>query len=85
MLIGNDEVICYSENSPVPHITKGLDYSLDTQLRRIDEHKFMVPKGPLNRGLQVIRTGQKAWGQIAPYFGLLVAGVIVVLAFTGVI
>lgn len=77
----SDEVIVFQENSGVPHITRGLDYSPLARMTDIDLHKDGLKEGGFfNRFKIFVDTGRAYYGMIAPFMGVIIAGLILVWA-----
>lgn len=77
----DDEVVVFAENCRYPYHARGLDYSLDTILREIDQHKLMQPHGLLAKYKIWFGRVGSVWRQIVPWMGLMITGVIVAWAF----
>lgn len=79
--IRTDEIIVFRENALVPYHPHDVDYSFDTLLREVDEHKLMSPRTLLGNAQIFFRKAGNIWKQIVPYIGLIITGVIVAWAF----
>ena len=78
----SDEVIVFAENCGVPHLTRGLDYSPMARKADIDLHKDgLNAAGFFNRFKMFVDAGRTYYGLIAPFMGMILAGIIVLWAF----
>lgn len=79
--VSDDEVVVFAENCRYPYHTRGLDYTLDTILREIDQHKLMQPHGLLTKYRVWFTRAGKVWRAVLPFMGLIISAVIVIWAF----
>lgn len=77
----SDECVIFTENNIKPHLTRGVDYSPDTILRQIDEHKLNTKRTLFSSGEIFFKQASKVFMQIFPYMGLIITGLIVLWAF----
>ena len=77
----SDEVYVFPENALVPHHPHDLDYSNKAIRRDIDIHKYVAGKGAKNMFKYYVDTANSIWKGIAPFAGLIVAGIVVAWAF----
>lgn len=78
----SDEVIVFPENSRIPHNTQGLDYGNLALKSDMDLHKDVISRaGFFNSFKMFIDTGRSIWISLAPYLGIIVAGIVLVYAF----
>ena len=78
----SDEVIVFAENGTIPHNTQGLDYSNLALKTDMDLHKdARSDNSPFGRFKFWADTGSSIWKSVAPYLGLIIAGIIVAYAF----
>lgn len=79
--VDSDEVIVFPENSGIPHVTRGLDYSDLARMSDIDLHKDgMNSGGFFNRFKMFIDAGSTYYGKLAPFMGMIIAGIILTWA-----
>ena len=79
--IDSDEVIVFPENSGVPHVTRGLDYSDLARMSDIDLHRDgMSGGGFFNRFKMFVDAGVTYYGMLAPFMGMIIAGIILAWA-----
>lgn len=71
----SEEVLVYAENSIEPYHPRSVSYSQDRILAEIDEHKLMT-KGT-SPGRLLIHKAMGIMREIVPYFGLILAGIVV--------
>lgn len=71
----SEEVLVYAENAIEPYHPRHVDYSQDRILAEIDEHKLMT-KGT-SPGRLLIHKVLGIMRDIVPYFGLILAGIVV--------
>ncbi|MBR5015068.1 MAG: hypothetical protein IKY16_10785 [Bacteroidales bacterium] len=90
-LIRTESVMIYPENGirpygwAEPEDPSDDPFDFDTILGNIDEHKRMVTRSPFSRWRMYLRTSQSVWRTLAPLLPILVAGIVLVGAFTGVL
>jgi len=78
----SDEVIVFAENGTTPHNTQGLDYNNLALKTDVDLHKdARSDNSPFGRFKFWADTGSSIWKSVAPYLGLIIAGMIVAYAF----
>lgn len=79
--VDSDEVIVFPENSGVPHVTRGLDYSDLARMSDIDLHRDgMSTGGFLNRFKMFVDAGASYYNLLAPFMGMIIAGIILAWA-----
>lgn len=79
--LDSDEVIVYPENGKIPHITRGLDYSDKAIKGDIDLHRDAFEnKGFINRFKLFIDAGASYYNLLAPFMGMIIAGIILAWA-----
>lgn len=76
----DDEIIVYLENSIKPYHPRDVQYDQDRLLAEVDEHKLMTGAG-LWKGRAYFSAAANVWKSLAPYAGLIVAGLVLVYAF----
>lgn len=76
----DDEIIVYLENSTKPYHPRAVQYNQDRLLAEVDEHKLMTGGG-LWKGRAYFSAAASIWKSLAPYAGLIIAGLVVVYAF----
>ena len=76
--IHDEEVIIYAENSTVPHLTHGMDYSAGKVLSEIDEHKLVTYPGKTKSPWFKAIGGQSGLNKLLPF---LILGAVLVYAF----
>ena len=79
--IDSDEVMVYPENGTVPHMTRGLDYSDMAIKSDIDLHRDAFEHtGFLNRFKLFVDAGATYYNLLAPFMGMIIAGIILAWA-----
>lgn len=88
----SESVMIYPENSIRPYgwvpteAPKTNDpFHYDNLLKVIDLHKRMVTRSPFLKWKMYLRNGQSVWRTLAPLLPILVAGLVLLGAFTGVL
>lgn len=77
----SEETIVYPENGIIPHKTCGLDYSPLAIKTDIDFHKDATSRNFFNRFKLFADNAHNVYKALAPYLGLIVAGLVVLYAF----
>lgn len=90
-LVRTESVMIYPENSIRPYGWRETDdptldnFDFDSILKDISAHKRLVSKSPFSKWRMYLQGGQSVWRTLAPIMPFLVAGLVVLGAFTGVL
>lgn len=89
-LVRSESVMIYPENSIRPYGWKEPQgdhdpFGFDTILANLDDHKRLRSRSPFSRWKMYLTSGQSVWRSIAPMLPFLLAGLVLLGAFTGVL
>lgn len=90
-VVRSESVIIYPELSIRPfgweEPPEGIKdpFDFDTILANLDDHKRLRSGGPFSRWKMYLTSGKSIWKELAPAIPVIVGGVVLLLAFTGVL